>query len=97
MTVKVKVPMALRKLTYGNGDIKIAGSNIEEVINNLEAEYSGFKNAICDDGGKVRGYVNIYINDEDFRSLDNINTELKEGDELTIIPAIAGGLFPGAE
>ncbi len=97
MHVKVKVPMALRKLTGGNGDIEIAGSNVGQVIDNLEDKYSGLKNAICDDGGNVRGYVNIYINDEDFRSLDNINTELKEGDELTIIPAIAGGSLRGAE
>jgi len=97
MTVKVKVPMALRKLTGGNGDVEVEGANIGQVIDNLEAKHKGLKDALCDGSGNVRGYVNIYINDEDFRSLDNTDTALKDGDELTIIPAIAGGLLTGIE
>ncbi len=91
MKVKVKIPMALRKITGGQGEVEAEGTNIETLINNLENQYSGLKAALCDNEGKIRGYVNIYINDEDFRSIDELNSQLKDGDEIAIIPAIAGG------
>ena len=92
MAVTVRVPMALRKLTGGAGEVEAEGANVKDLIENLESSYSGLKNALCEGDGKVRGYVNIYINDEDFRSMDGIETPLKEGDDVAIIPAIAGGL-----
>ena len=91
MAVTVRVPMALRKLTGGAGEVEAEGTNVKDLIENLESSYSGLKSAICEGDGKVRGYVNIYINDEDFRSMDGIETPLKEGDDVAIIPAIAGG------
>lgn len=91
MAVTVRVPMALRKLTGGAGEVEAEGTNVKDLIQNLEKTYSGLENALCEENGKVRGYVNIYINDEDFRSLNGIDTLLKEGDEVAIVPAIAGG------
>ena len=91
MSVTVRVPMALRKLTGGSGEVSAEGATVKDVIENLEVNHGGLKKAICEGDGRVRGYVNIYINDEDFRSMDGIDTSLKDGDELAIIPAIAGG------
>lgn len=93
MAIKVKVPMALRKLTGGSGEVEAEGLNIRDLIENLEANYSGLKDALCDSSGKVRGYVNLYVNDEDFRAIEDIDTPLKDGDEVAIIPAIAGGVW----
>lgn len=92
MTVKVKVPMALRKLTGGSGEVESRGLNIKELLDNLDSDHKGLKEALCDGSGNVRGYVNIYINDQDFRGLDNLQSPLKDGDEVSIIPAIAGGM-----
>ncbi len=91
MTVKVRIPMALRRLTGGKGEVEAEGRNLKDLIDSLDAEYGGFKDALCDGSGKVRGYVNLYVNNEDFRSLEDIQTPLKEGDEVAIVPAIAGG------
>lgn len=92
MAVTVRVPMALRKLTGGAGEVEGEGATVKDLIEYLGGRYSGLKEALCDDAGNVRGYVNIYINDEDFRASGGIETPLKDGDEVAIIPAIAGGL-----
>jgi len=94
MTVTVRVPMALRKLTGGAAEVEAQAATVRDLIENLEKSYSGLKNALCEEDGKVRGYVNIYINDENFRSMNGIETSLKEGDEVAIVPAIAGGAEP---
>ena len=91
MAVTVRIPTPLRKLTNDQPEVEADGSNIESIIENLEANYSGIKERICDEGGNVRRFVNIYLNDEDIRFLDGISTEVNDGDEVSIIPAIAGG------
>ncbi len=93
MAIKVRIPTPLRKLTNGSDEVAAEGRNISEIIENLERNYPGLKERICETDGKLRRFVNIYLNDEDIRFKKNLETELKENDELSIIPAIAGGAF----
>lgn len=93
MAIKVRIPTPLRKITNGSDEVAAEGCNISEVIENLEANYPGLKERICEADGKLRRFVNIYLNDEDIRFKKNLETELKENDEISIIPAIAGGKF----
>ena len=87
----VLIPAPLRKLTNDLETISTVGANIGEVIDNLEKAFPGIKNRICDDAGNVRRFVNIFINGEDIRFLDEKATAVKEADEISIVPAIAGG------
>ena len=91
MAIGVRVPTPLRKLTNGSDEVTADGKNIAEIIEDLEKNYPGLKERICEGDGKLRRFVNIYLNDEDIRFKNNLETELKENDELSIIPAIAGG------
>jgi len=91
MSVKVRIPSPLRKITGGEAEVEAAGSNVDEVIKDLTAKFPDLKERICDDTGKVRRFINIYLNDEDIRFLDNDTTAVNQGDELSIVPAIAGG------
>jgi len=91
MAIKVRIPTPLRKLTEGKDEVTATGGNIREVIDDLERHYPGIKERICEEGGKVRRFVNIYLNDQDIRFGNNLETKLKDGDEISIIPAIAGG------
>ncbi|MEE9543098.1 MAG: ubiquitin-like small modifier protein 1, partial [Thermodesulfobacteriota bacterium] len=72
-------------------EVDATGANISEIIEDLEGNYPGLKERICEDDGTLRRFVNVYLNDEDIRFADNMETALKDGDELSIIPAIAGG------
>ena len=87
----VRIPTPLRKLTDGKEEVAASGSTVGEVIANLEKAYPGIRARICDDSGAVRKFVNIFANDEDIRFLKNLDTPVKESDELSIVPAIAGG------
>ena len=91
MPVQVRVPTPLGRLTGGQEAVHVSGTTVEELIENLEKNYNGIKERLCDETGRVRRFVNIYINDEDIRFLDNLKTNIKEGDQVTIVPAIAGG------
>ena len=97
MSVTVRIPTPLRKLTANQSEIEIDGETVESLIGNMEASYPGIKDRICDESGKVRRFINIYINEEDIRFLDGTDTAVKAGDRISIVPAIAGGLDgPGA-
>ncbi len=87
----VRIPTPLRSLTQGNEEVSAAGATIGELIADLEQNYPGIKARICDDEGKVRRFVNIFANDEDIRFLKNLDTAIKDEDEISIVPAIAGG------
>ncbi len=91
MVIKVRIPTPLRKLTSGSDEVTATGANVAEIIEDLERNYPGLKERICEEDGKLRRFVNIYLNDEDIRFKENMDTRLKENDELSIIPAIAGG------
>ena len=87
----VRIPTPLRKLTEGKEEVTVAGTTVGEVITSLDAAYPGIKARICDETGAVRKFVNIFANDEDIRFLKNLDTPLKDSDEVSIVPAIAGG------
>ncbi|MBI5469535.1 MAG: MoaD/ThiS family protein [Deltaproteobacteria bacterium] len=91
MSIKVRIPTPLRKITNGADEVAAEGGNVSEIIEDLEKNYPGLKERICEPDGKLRRFVNIYLNDEDIRFKKNMETELKDTDELSIIPAIAGG------
>lgn len=91
MAITVKIPTPLRKLTQGAGELETSGKNIMEIINSLEKNYPGIKDRLCDGTGELRRFVNIYVNQEDIRFLKGKETGLKDGDEVSIVPAIAGG------
>ena len=87
----VRIPTPLRKLTDGKEEVTASGATIAEVITALEQSYPGIKARICDESGQVRRFVNIFTNDEDIRFLQNLDTPVSEKDEISIVPAIAGG------
>jgi sulfur-carrier protein len=87
----VRIPTPLRKLTDGKEEVSAAGATVGEVLTNLEGNYPGLKARICEEDGSVKRFVNIFANDEDIRFLDNLDTPVKDGDEVSIVPAIAGG------
>jgi molybdopterin synthase sulfur carrier subunit len=87
----VRIPTPLRKLTNEIEVVQAAGSNIGEVLEHLDKAFPGLKERICDDAGNVRRFVNIFVNDEDIRFLEEKATPVKETDEISIVPAIAGG------
>ncbi len=91
MPVKVRIPTPLQNLVGNQSDVSCEASNVGELINNLDASYPGIKARICDEGGSIRRFVNIYKNGEDIRFADGEQTSLGDGDEVSIIPAIAGG------
>ena len=87
----VRIPTPLRKLTNGKEEVSASGATVGELLASLETQFPGIKERICDDAGKVRRFVNIFTNDEDIRFLKNLETPVKESDEVSIVPAIAGG------
>ena len=87
----VRIPTPLRKLTNELEVVQASGANIGEVIENLDKAFPGLKERIVDDAGNVRRFVNIYVNEDDIRFLDEKATAVKESDEISIVPAIAGG------
>jgi len=91
MPKKVRIPTPLRKLTNNEELVEVNGSTIAEAISELQSRYPGIQERLVDEKGEVRRFVNVYVNEEDIRFLKNQQTSLKDGDEISIIPAIAGG------
>jgi len=91
MAIKVRIPAPLQKLTKDKGLVESEGKTIKELVENLDKLYPGVRERLYDDGGKIRRFINIYVNEEDVRFLQMDQTPLKDGDEVSIIPAIAGG------
>ena len=92
MAVKVRVPTPLMKLTDNKSEVMSEGSTIREILNNLESQFTGIKERICEENGAPRRFINIYLNEEYIRFLEGEETTVKDGDEISIIPAIAGGI-----
>lgn len=92
MIVRVRVPTPLRKFTNGADEVDAQGGTVRALVEDLEKKFPGMKERICDENGKVRRFVNVYVNGDDIRFLQNMETSLKEGDNISIVPAIAGGL-----
>lgn len=90
MAITVRIPTPLRTLTQGKDEVEASGKTVRDIIENLEKNYPGLRERLLDDKG-VRRFVNIYQNEEDIRFLDNLDTAVKDGDSISIVPAIAGG------
>jgi molybdopterin synthase sulfur carrier subunit len=91
MSISVRIPTPLRKLTDGADEVSVEAANVGELIDNLEAAHAGLKDRLCDEAGEIRRFVNVYVNDEDVRFLQGKGTKLSDGDQVSIVPAIAGG------
>ena len=91
MPIKVRIPTPLRKLTNNEELVEVTAATIGDAITDLQNRYPGIKERLLDETGAVRRFVNVYVNEEDIRFLQNQNTPIKDGDEISIIPAIAGG------
>ncbi len=87
----IRIPTPLRKLTNELEVVQASGGNIGEILENLDKAFPGLKDRICDEQGNVRRFVNVFVNDEDIRFLEDKSTPVKETDEVSIVPAIAGG------
>lgn len=92
MAVNVRIPTPLRKLTADKETVQTSGTTIQAIVDDLEKQYPGLKERLCDERGELRRFVNIYLNDEDIRFAQGKATVVKDGDEISIIPAIAGGM-----
>lgn len=90
MTI-IRIPVPLRKFTDGAEEITAEGKTVGEVIENVDRAHNGIKARVCGENGKVKRFVNIYVNDEDIRFMQQLDTPVSDGDELSIVPAIAGG------
>ncbi len=88
---KVLIPLPLRKFTGGASEVAAEGTNVGEIIENLERSHPGVRDKLTTEDGKVKAFVNIYVNEEDIRFLQNLDTPVGDGDELMIVPALAGG------
>jgi sulfur-carrier protein len=91
MPVNVRIPTPMRKFTNEKETVPAQGATVKAVIDDLLTQYPGLKERVCDDKGSLRRFVNVFLNDEDIRFQDGPDTRVKDGDELSIIPAIAGG------
>ena len=91
MATPVNIPTALRAYTNQQGEVSIDGATVGEILNNLAESFPQLKKHIYDDAGKLRSFVNVYLNDDDIRYLQKSDTEVNDGDTISIVPSIAGG------
>ena len=91
MSAQVRIPTPLRKLTEGKDTVSAEGASIAAIIGDLESNHPGLKERICEADGSVRRFVNVYVNGDDIRFLDNLDSAVADGDEISIVSAIAGG------
>ncbi len=89
--VSVRIPTPLRKLSKDRGEVEIDAADVSELVDKLETECPGIKSRLCDDSGSLRRFINVYVNNEDIRFLEGMDTKLNDGAVVSIIPAIAGG------
>lgn len=89
--IKVRIPAPLQKITQNKQEVSLDAANIKELISALEKQFPGMKERLLDENGKIRRFINFYVNDEDIRFLKQDETLLTDGNEVSIIPAIAGG------
>ena len=91
MALTVRIPTPLRSITKGAAEVQAQGGTVADVVEDLERQFPGIRERLVDEGGELRRFVNIYVNEEDIRFLKGKDTSLKDGDEVSIVPAIAGG------
>lgn len=93
MSVTVRIPTPLRPLAGGKAEVQVAGTSIREVLESLEGQHPGLKTRLCTKDGQLQRFINFYVNENDVRDLQGMDSEVKSGDVLSIVPAIAGGLY----
>lgn len=91
MSLKVSIPTPLRRYTDGSGVIEVSGSSVASALDSLLQQYPSLKKQLYTDDGRLRSFVNVYVNDEDIRYLQKTETAVKAGDTISIVPSIAGG------
>jgi molybdopterin synthase sulfur carrier subunit len=91
MSLKIIIPTPLRKFAGNQDSVEVEAATVQEIIDNLEEKYPGFRSRICDEAGELRRFINIYIDGEDVRFLDNLSSRVPDRAEVSIVPAIAGG------
>jgi molybdopterin synthase sulfur carrier subunit len=91
MTVLIRIPAPLRAVTAGESEVRVDGESVDAVLGQLEGRFPEIRRRIRDDAGEIRRFVNLYVNGEDIRFLSGLETAMKSGDEMSIIPAVAGG------
>lgn len=91
MSVSVRVPTILRPYTQGASEVSAEGGTLTEVLDSLDASYPGIKGRVLDESGELRRFVNVYVDDDDVRFAEGLQTTIKDGGQVSIIPAVAGG------
>ena len=91
MSVLVQIPLALQKFTTHQSTVQIEGVTVQEALDDLVRHFPGIREQLCDSQGAIRKFINLYLNNEDIRFLEGAKTAVRDGDELAIIPAVAGG------
>ena len=91
MSVTVRIPTPLRRLTNGQDKVSVDGATLGDIVGSLETQFPGIKERLCDESGEIRNFVNVYVNGEDVRFLQGLNSQTKSGDEISVVPAVAGG------
>ena len=91
MSVMGRIPTPLRRMTNGKDKVEVESANLNDLVEKLNGEFPGFKDRLVDEEGELRYFVNIYLNGEDVRFMDGLNTSTSSGDEISIVPAVAGG------
>ena len=92
-SVTVKIPTPLRPMTGGKSEVKIEGATVGEILRKMDAQYEGFGQRVLDDGKNVKRFINVFVNEDNIRDKKELDTELKNGDTISILPSIAGGVF----
>lgn len=95
MAVKVQIPAPLRSLTAGAAEVEVEASTLQGLLDALETRFPGVKSRLCDEQGRLRSYVRVFVNGEDARTLGDASAPLRSGDTVSIVPAIAGGRADG--
>ena len=91
MAITVRIPTPLRRVTDGQDKVDTEGETLRQLIDSMESQYPGIKERLCDEDGNLRNFVNVYVNGEDVRFMDGIDSATGDGDEVSIVPAVAGG------
>ena len=87
----VRIPSPLRRYTNSQSKVQVSGATIQELIDNLDTAYPGVKSKLCDDSGQIKRYVNVFVNGDEIRTLKGADTTVADNDEISIVPAMAGG------
>ena len=91
MAITVRIPTPLRRVTDGQDKVNTEGATVREIIDSMESQFPGIKERLCDENGDLRNFVNVFVNGEDVRFLEGIDSATGDGDEISIVPAVAGG------